>query len=62
MLGDRLVERGDWYTWFLTPAGEIGASYVHLFGSVRQAVTEVREAGFRSVRALGAHLIATEPP
>jgi SAM-dependent methyltransferase len=56
-----LVEPGDWYTWFLTPTGDIGTSYLHLFGSVRQAAAEVREAGFRSVRPLGAHLIATDP-
>jgi SAM-dependent methyltransferase len=61
--GDRLLEPGDWYTWFMTPSGEIGTSYVHVFGSLRRAQAEVRAAGFGAVRPLGrAHLVATNPP
>jgi SAM-dependent methyltransferase len=43
-------EFGDWYTWFLTPQGEIGRSFGHRFLSQRAVLAEVRDAGFRSVR------------
>jgi SAM-dependent methyltransferase len=59
--GDRLVERGDWFTWFLTPAGDIGTSYVHLFGGRREVEAELRAAGYGKVRFDEGHVIATDP-
>jgi len=43
-------EFGDWYTWFLTPQGEIGFSFSHRFACARSVLTEIREAGFGRAR------------
>ena len=53
------AEPGDWYTSFLTPRGEIGASYIHLFlpGAV---VREAGSAGYDRVEAIeAAHFVAS---
>jgi len=59
--GDRFVERGDWYTMYLAPDGSIGFSFLHLFPS-GQVEAELHAAGYRSVRRLGGHVIATLSP
>jgi hypothetical protein len=59
--GDRRVERGDWYTLYMTPVGTIGRSYLHVFTGDELA-SELRAAGFRSVRRLGGHVVATLRP
>ena len=56
--GDRTVERGDWYTMYLSPDGTIGTSFLHLFAA-GEAEAELRQAGYGSVRRLGGHLVAT---
>jgi SAM-dependent methyltransferase len=43
-------ELGDWFTWFLTPRGEIGRSFSHRFPAARSVLAEMRAAGFRSAR------------
>jgi hypothetical protein len=58
--GRRHYEFGDWCTAFLTPAGDIGTSFLHRArpGAVRR---EARAAGFRVARREGAgHLVAEE--
>jgi hypothetical protein len=59
--GDRRAEWGDWYTLYMSPAGTIGRSYLHVFSGDRLA-SELRAAGFRSVRRLGGHVVATFRP
>jgi SAM-dependent methyltransferase len=54
MKGWREVEPGDWYTWFLTPKGEIGYSYLHRF-SAAAIRGEIREAGLTELVTHGAH-------
>jgi len=56
--GDHSVELGDWYTMYLTSAGTIDTSFLHVFRP-GQVEGELRAAGFRSIRRLGGHLVAT---
>jgi SAM-dependent methyltransferase len=56
--GDRKSEFGDWFTWFVTPEGQLGKAFSHRFfaAGVR---AEANEAGFRSVDAIGSdHFVA----
>ena len=39
---------GDWYTWFLTPAGTLGTAFTHRFIACRVRA-EVREAGYHFI-------------
>ncbi|MFQ5877771.1 MAG: class I SAM-dependent methyltransferase [Acidobacteriota bacterium] len=56
----RAAELGDWYTWFVTPRGAIGKSFLRLFSS-REVLDEARAAGFRTAeRAGGAHFVARD--
>lgn len=41
-------EYGDWYTWFLTPAGRIGTSFTCLLTPAR-VMREARDAGFARI-------------
>jgi hypothetical protein len=53
-------QMGDWYTWFLTPQGRIGKSFIHLH-SARRVRWEARRAGFRSLeRGPASHYIARD--
>ncbi|HET8946068.1 MAG TPA: class I SAM-dependent methyltransferase [Candidatus Polarisedimenticolia bacterium] len=58
MRGDRAVERGDWYTMYLAADGSVGTSFLHVFRP-GQVEAEIRAAGYRGVRRLGAHYLAT---
>jgi D-alanine-D-alanine ligase len=53
-------EPGDWYTWYLTPRGTIGRSYLRRF-SAGEVVAETRAAGYTSIARLGSHFLATDP-
>ncbi len=56
----RQNEFGDWYTWFLTPRGDLGTAFSHRF-LVRQVLSEARAAGYRLVVREGAgHFVAGE--
>jgi SAM-dependent methyltransferase len=51
------TELGDWFTWFMTPTGSIGRSFLRRFRPV-EVIGEARDAGFRRVRRAGrAHFI-----
>ncbi|HLG44521.1 MAG TPA: class I SAM-dependent methyltransferase [Nitrospirales bacterium] len=51
-------EFGDWYTWFLTPKGDLGKAFSRRF-LVRQVVREARDAGFGHIsREAMAHFVA----
>lgn len=58
--GSDVVEPGDWYTWFLTPQGDIGCSYLHHFapGALE---AEIEAAGLRVEARLGSHVLALRP-
>jgi hypothetical protein len=51
-------EPGDWYTWYLTPRGTIGYSFLRRF-TAGEVLAEVRSAGFASVGRQGTHFLAT---
>ena len=58
--GSSVVEEGDWYTWYLTPRGDLGYSYVHNF--TRGAIeSEIRAAGLRVEVRRGGQVLATRP-
>ncbi len=53
-------EFGDWFTWFLTPRGTIGKSYLHVSTATR-VLREIRAAGFRHAAREGrAHFVASD--
>jgi SAM-dependent methyltransferase len=58
--GSSVVEAGDWYTWFLTPRGDVGYSYLHHF-SPGALEAEVEAAGLRVELRHGTLLVATRP-
>jgi hypothetical protein len=60
ILGTRMFERGDWYTWYLTSSGGIGYSYLHRF-TPREVVAEARAAGFGAICRRGARFLAADP-
>lgn len=49
------------YTWFLTPQGTIGYSYLRRFAR-REAESEVEAAGLRVVASIGGHVLAEIAP
>jgi len=53
-------EEGDWYTWYLTPHGTIGRSFLRRF-SAGEVIAEARKAGFGSVTRRGSHFLVTNP-
>jgi len=55
--GSRSVEPGDWYTWFLTPQGTIGCSYLHRFAS-GEVEAELEAAGLRVAARVAGHILA----
>jgi SAM-dependent methyltransferase len=55
--GSRSVEPGDWYTWFLTPQGAIGYSYVHRF-SKAEIGGELKAAGLSPLWRRGGTVVA----
>jgi SAM-dependent methyltransferase len=59
-LGDRGVERGDWYTWYLTRTGAVGYSFLHRF-SAGEPEAEARSAGFGRIERIDAHYLLTDP-
>ncbi len=59
--GLKEVEPGDWYTWFLTPKGEIGYAYLHRF-SAAGIGGEIRAAGLREILQRGAHRLVGRAP
>jgi SAM-dependent methyltransferase len=53
-------EFGDWYTWYLTPRGTIGKSFLHV-STASQVIREIHAAGFRRTAREGkAHFVAGE--
>jgi SAM-dependent methyltransferase len=53
-------EPGDWYTWYPTPGGTLGYSYLRRF-MPGELLAEARVAGFGSVERLRSHILATRP-
>ncbi len=57
--GERGVELGDWYTWYLTRAGGLGYSFLHRFAA-GEPEAEASAAGFGRLERLDAHFLASE--